>query len=191
MSAIPTPSEPKNSHDMQNLLLATTLGLFAMACGSDPHPPVAPGGPSQTDAQSNVAGPKASGEDESAPTQLSIDDKILKACGIASSQARFDFNSANVKQGDYPVLTKLAQCFSTGALKGRKMLLVGHADPRGDEEYNLTLGGRRAGGVKRVLVARKLSGSQVETSSRGELDATGSDEASYAADRRVDVRLAD
>ncbi|MCA9639211.1 MAG: OmpA family protein [Polyangiaceae bacterium] len=176
---------------MKHLLLATTLGLFAMACGSDPHPAVAPSGATQGDAQSSVAGPKASGDDESAPTQLAIDDKILKACGIASSEAHFDFNSANVKQGDYPVLTKLANCFSTGPLKGKQMLLVGHADSRGDEEYNMTLGGRRAGGVKSVLVARKLSGKQVTTSSRGELDATGSDESSYAADRRVDVRLAD
>ncbi|MEZ4371965.1 MAG: OmpA family protein [Polyangiaceae bacterium] len=177
---------------MKNLLLATTLGLFAMACGSDPHPPVAPSGGTESDAKStDVAGPKASGEDESAPTQLAIDDKILKACGIASSDAHFDFNSANVKQGDYPVLTKLANCFSTGPLKGKQMLLVGHADSRGDEEYNMTLGGRRAAGVKSVLVARKLSGKQVATSSRGELDATGSDESSYAADRRVDVRLAD
>ncbi len=177
---------------MKNLLIASTMGLLAMACGSDPHPPVAPSGGTQDGAKSTqVAGPKASAEEDAAPTQLSIDDKILKACGIAASDAHFDFNSANVKQGDYPVLSKLAQCFASGPLKGRKMLLVGHADSRGDEEYNMTLGGRRAGGVKSVLVARKLSGAQVSTSSRGELDATGSDEASYAQDRRVDVRLAD
>ncbi|MCA9629984.1 MAG: OmpA family protein [Myxococcales bacterium] len=178
---------------MKNLVIASTIALLAMACSSDPHPPVAPSGASTQGVGDSTpaAGPKASAEDDGAPTQLSIDDKILKACGIASSEAHFDFNSANVKQGDYPVLTKLAECFSSGALKGRKMLLVGHADPRGDEEYNLTLGGRRAGGVKRVLVARKLSGSQMETSSRGELDASGTDEASYALDRRVDVRLGD
>lgn len=170
------------------LLLPAAMTLFA--CAADPVHPVAPSGDTSTSGARPDSAATAKGDD-TAPTQLNIDDKIRTACGIAASEAYFAFNSANVKQGDYPVLTKLADCFRAGPLKGQKMLLVGHADSRGDDDYNMTLGGRRAGGVKQVLTARKLSATQVVTSSRGEMDATGEDEAAYAADRRVDVRLAD
>jgi peptidoglycan-associated lipoprotein len=69
------------------------------------------------------------------------------------------------------------------------MRLVGHADPRGDEEYNMTLGNRRADNVKTAIVDAGLAASQVATTSRGEMDATGTDEASWEKDRRVDVLL--
>ncbi len=171
------------------LLLPAALTLFA--CASDPaQPPVAPGGDTSTSAASPGAAPGAK-DDDSAPTQLNIDDKIRTACGIAAAEAYFAFDSANVKPGAYPVLTQLADCFRAGPLKGKKMLLVGHADSRGDEDYNMALGGRRAGGVKQALTTRKLSAAQMVTSSRGELDATGDQEETYALDRRVDVRLAD
>jgi peptidoglycan-associated lipoprotein len=69
------------------------------------------------------------------------------------------------------------------------MRLVGHADPRGDEEYNMSLGNRRADNVKSAIVGAGLSASQVATTSRGEMDATGTDDASWEKDRRVDVLL--
>jgi peptidoglycan-associated lipoprotein len=89
------------------------------------------------------------------------------------------------------VLKQLADCFSTGPLKGRQMRLVGHADPRGEPEYNLTLGGRRADNVKSFIAKQGLAEEQMSTTSRGEMDATGTDEASWARDRRVDVILGD
>jgi peptidoglycan-associated lipoprotein len=68
---------------------------------------------------------------------------------------------------------------------------VGHADPRGDEEYNLALGGRRADAVADALAQRRLSRNQISTTSRGEMEASGTDEPSWAKDRRVDVTLAE
>ena len=88
------------------------------------------------------------------------------------------------------MLRKLAVCFSTGPLAGRQMGLVGHADPRGESEYNMLLGERRATNVKQVIVSEGLAPDKMSTSSRGEMDATGTDEASWARDRRVDVVLA-
>lgn len=67
------------------------------------------------------------------------------------------------------------------------MHLVGHADPRGDDAYNLTLGGSRADSVKKFIVDEGLSSSKVSTSSRGEMDATGTNEATWTSDRRVDI----
>lgn len=71
------------------------------------------------------------------------------------------------------------------------MRLVGHADPRGEDSYNLALGERRATGVKKYLVNAGLGDNQGDVTSRGEMDATGTDETSWSKDRRVDVVLAD
>ncbi|MCA9582946.1 MAG: OmpA family protein, partial [Myxococcales bacterium] len=66
--------------------------------------------------------------------------------------------------------------------------LTGHADPRGTEEYNLALGDRRAHAVADYLSSLGLSSEATSTSSMGEEMARGTDEASYAKDRRVDIR---
>jgi peptidoglycan-associated lipoprotein len=69
------------------------------------------------------------------------------------------------------------------------MKLVGHADPRGEDEYNMVLGGRRADNIKNAIVTAGMSGAKVDSTSRGEMDASGTDEAGWSNDRRVDIML--
>jgi peptidoglycan-associated lipoprotein len=69
------------------------------------------------------------------------------------------------------------------------MKLIGRADPRGDSEYNMVLGGRRASSVATTLEQLGMSSQKISSTSRGEMDATGTDEATWAKDRRVDVLL--
>jgi len=172
------------------VIVLSSLAL-ATACASDPPPP--PAAPTATAAPSTPppAPPKALEKPGDIPTQsnINISDEIRKACGITDTEAFFAYDSANVRAADKAVLKKLADCFSTGPLKGREMRLVGHADPRGEEEYNMVLGGRRADNVKGAIAAEGLSAAKIATTSRGKLDATGSDEAGWAKDRRVDVVL--
>jgi peptidoglycan-associated lipoprotein len=176
---------------MRTLPFWIVCGL--VACGSDPKPPpAAPAG--DTAAPTAAAEPAAPSEkpgDDPSKSQIRIDDAIKKACGITDAEAYFGFDSSNIQQRDHDVLGKLAKCFIDGPLAGRTMRLVGHADPRGEEEYNMVLGGKRADSVKGFLVQKQLPEKQVETTSRGEMDATGTDEASWAEDRRVDIVLAD
>lgn len=172
--------------------LAAVLVLGVSACGSEPKPPpVAPSGNSEPPAA--TAAPAAATEkpdDDPNKGQINISDEIKKACGITDAEAYFDYDSANIQPAARAVLTKLAKCFADGPLKGRKMNLVGHADPRGEEEYNMVLGGKRSDNVKHLLVSVGLPDKQAMTTSRGEMDATGTDDASWAKDRRVDVVLA-
>jgi peptidoglycan-associated lipoprotein len=105
--------------------------------------------------------------------------------------AHFAFDSASV-QGDAAfALDALAACFTVGPLAGRTMMLTGHTDSRGEVEYNMALGHRRAGNVASYLEGRGLARSHVSTTSHGEFDATGSDEAGWARDRKVDVSLSE
>ena len=162
--------------------------LIPLAACSNPPPPVAPAPPPAPAPVAAPAPPAAKAADPG-PTEIYVADSIRKACGIADAEAHFAYDSAKLRAGDSPVIQKLAQCFSSGPLKGRSMSLVGHADPRGEAEYNLALGGHRADSVKSAMVSAQLDESKIITTSRGELDAAGTDEPGWQKDRRVDVQL--
>ena len=174
---------------MQKLPLALATSIVLVACGSDPPPPAEVPQPAPPPPAAAPAPPPEKAGDVPSRSNINISEDIRKACGITDAEAFFAYDSANVRPQDKAILQKLASCFSTGPLKGRQMRLVGHADPRGDEEYNMSLGNRRADNVKNAIVDAGLAAAQVATTSRGEMDATGTDEASWEKDRRVDVLL--
>ncbi len=169
----------------------SVIAAILIGCSSDPKPP--PSVPVQPGPPLSAAPAPAAAAPASAPEidDVVISDEILVACGISQARAKFAFDSTRIEQGDHPVLDELASCFTTGKLSGRTMNLVGHADPRGEAEYNLVLGGKRADSVKQYLTARGLGPQQAETTSRGELDATGVDDPTWSQDRRVQVILAE
>mgnify|MGYP002619638198 FL=1 len=128
-------------------------------------------------------------DDDASKGGIVIDQRIADLCDIPT--AHFDFDSSALSTEARTALDALASCFTEGAAKGKGMRMVGHADPRGPEEYNFGLGQRRAGSVASHIIERGLSESAIETSSRGELDAKGTDEATWALDRKVEIFLAD
>jgi peptidoglycan-associated lipoprotein len=119
---------------------------------------------------------------------VSVDDAIAKACNLPTPE--FPFDSARIEGDAARSLDAITRCFVNGPLAGKSLRLIGHADPRGQEEYNFGLGQRRAGSVASFVESHGLSSSRIATSSRGAQDATGTDEAGWARDRRVDVVLA-
>ena len=127
--------------------------------------------------------------DSPTASAVRISDEIVRACGISAPNAYFAFDSDHVRADDALVLEQVATCFSTGPLKGRTLKLVGHADPRGGSEYNDTLGQKRADSVKDFILTKGMDKSKAESTSRGAMDATGSDDPSWARDRRVDMLL--
>jgi peptidoglycan-associated lipoprotein len=166
----------------------------AFACGgAEQPPPATPVAPPPPTVEPPPAPPPLAEKPGDDPRQatINVSDEIKAACGISDAEAKFAYDSAKVRSGDQPVLNKLVTCFTTGKLSGRTMRLAGHADPRGEAEYNMVLGGKRADNVKGYLVGQGLKDGQAETTSRGEMDATGTDEVTWAEDRRVDVILAD
>ena len=173
---------------MKTALIVATMSIAAVAvgCGSNSMklPNTAFNNKPNRTSESLAKTPKS--DDKGTSGTVSISDDVKNACGISDDEAYFAFNSANVRSRDVRILDKLRTCFTTGKLKGHIMQLVGHADPRGDD--NLALGGKRADSVKDVIVNHGMPASKVVTSSRGEMDATGNDESTWAKDRRVDVR---
>ena len=176
------------------LLLASALALLLPACGSDPAP--GPQSAAGASSGSSAAAPTAAAPQQKGDTvtptsgSVNIDERILKACGDLPTP-RFPFDSARIEGDAAKALEAVARCFVDGPLKGKSARLVGHADPRGEADYNLSLGQDRAQGVANFLAKSGLGGPRVTTMSKGEMDATGTDEEGWARDRRVDVLLAD
>ena len=89
----------------------------------------------------------------------------------------------------YSVLNETANLLK--ATPNSKILLAGHADITGDEEYNQKLAFVRANSIKKYLVSRGIDASRIEVVSFGETKpkflsntATG-----RALNRRVEVYI--
>jgi peptidoglycan-associated lipoprotein len=102
---------------------------------------------------------------------------------------KFDFESPALRDASKQTLSRLATCLTTGSLKQSRVLLTGHCDNRGEYEFNMGLGAERAETVKVFLVSSGVGSDRVATSSRGKLDAVGTDESGWENDRRVDVEI--
>jgi peptidoglycan-associated lipoprotein len=124
---------------------------------------------------------------------LGVSAELLKACQLrfddASQAPTFDFDQSGLADQDRSLLQQVATCLTTGPLKGRGLHLVGRADPRGEVEYNMALGEHRASAVSTYLNRLGVDSAKIEETSRGKLDATGTDDASWQHDRRVDIDL--
>jgi peptidoglycan-associated lipoprotein len=176
------------------LAAAGAIAAFVAGCGADAKPEAKTADDAATKTKP-VALPKETAPkmDTKSPTSgsIQIDDKILKACGDIPT-AHFAFDSASIGADAQGALDALARCFVSGPLRGSKgMRLVGHADSRGETEYNLALGQKRAGSVGEYLGTKGLEKSRIQTLSKGAFEATGTDEEGWARDRKVDVTLSE
>jgi peptidoglycan-associated lipoprotein len=95
----------------------------------------------------------------------------------------FDFNESALTTEATAALARDAECLNKA---GRVVTLTGHTDPRGTQEYNLALSERRAQSVRDHLGRLGTDGTKLTILPRGSLDAKGTDEPSWAQDRRVD-----
>lgn len=124
---------------------------------------------------------------------VGVSGDLVSACKIVVDNVdrapKFDFDDSALTPQDRSVLDQVATCVTTGPLKGHALKLIGRADARGEVEYNFVLGEHRSGSVQTYLTQRGMQASKILDTSRGKLDATGTDEAGWARDRRVDIDL--
>ncbi|MCX7792946.1 MAG: peptidoglycan-associated lipoprotein Pal [Thermodesulfovibrionales bacterium] len=78
----------------------------------------------------------------------------------------FDFDKYDIRPDAKPVLEKLASWLKSNPKA--KVLIEGHCDERGTNQYNLALGERRANAAKNYLMALGISSSRIETVTYGE-----------------------
>lgn len=176
--------------------LLPALVLVAVACGGS-KPPASSA--ADHDGKAKVAtAPKKDAEKTDGAGDLREGTDVRKVCGIKEAvrataledAPKFDFDSSDLTEDEKAVLKQVAECLTTGPLKGRNVALVGRTDPRGEPEYNMSLGAYRAGTVRTYLGTLGVEPARMKETSRGALDATGADESGWHEDRRVDITLA-
>ena len=112
--------------------------------------------------------------------------------GIAvtfASGILFPFNSDQVLPAGRANLDELAA--SLQRYPETEVLIVGHTDDVGSDQYNMGLSLRRAESSKNYLVARGIQPGRIRTSGRGEMEpiASNADESGRSRNRRVEVAI--
>ena len=102
---------------------------------------------------------------EQPPDLLSYDLQKLNEMGILKD-IYFDFDRYNIRPDQQPRVQEDAATLKKYA--SLRILIEGHCDERGSNEYNMALGWKRANTVKEALIALGVDPSRIETISYGE-----------------------
>src|SRR5262245_57325575 len=104
----------------------------------------------------------------------------------------FDLDSAVLRDDGRASLNANAQQIQSNPEWG-VITIEGHCDERGNEEYNLALGERRADAVKRYLSDLGVSTKRLDTRSYGEMEpvSLGHDEMAWRQNRRAQLEISD
>ncbi len=127
-----------------------------------------------------------------APSVQPVEDATRMRAAIQafeSTHIYFDFDKADIKAEAKPVLEKKAEFLrANGAYK---VMIEGHCDERGTNEYNMALGDRRAKAAMKYLNALGISADRMSTISYGEERPAdpGHNEAAWAKNRRSEFKL--
>ena len=84
----------------------------------------------------------------------------------ALKDIHFDFDKYEIRPGDVKILDANAAWLK--ASQDRVILIEGHCDERGTNEYNIALGDRRARATMNYLVAQGVQQNRISTVSYGE-----------------------
>jgi len=159
-------------------LLLASAGLAGCAHKPKELPPQPSGaGTSTRDAPPYPTAPQPSG-----PVPGSQGDFLAS---VISDTVHFELDKYNIDGESEGVLRSQAQWLSK--YMNKTVTIEGHCDERGTRDYNLALGERRANAAKNYLIALGIDGGRITTISYGKERpiALGSDEASYAKNRRA------
>ncbi|HET9065079.1 MAG TPA: OmpA family protein [Gemmatimonadales bacterium] len=176
----------------RRFVMVSALVLVA-ACGKKEQPAVTP---TPVEAGGSVV-------NNDAANQQRIRDSIAaaeaaRAAAVAAETLRaelvnelaatvhFDYDQYSIRLVDEALLTRKAAIMR--ANPNLRIRVVGHADERGSDEYNLALGMRRAVAAKDFLTRIGVEAGRIETASLGEevpVD-VGSNETAWAANRRAE-----
>jgi peptidoglycan-associated lipoprotein len=149
------------------VLLISLLLLFAVACakkdGDIPipvEPPEVPKIEKPAEEVKPTPPPKVEPVAEPDPLEgFSIEDNPM-------NDVYFEFDKSELTEDTKAALQRYAEVLK--AYEGLKVLIEGHCDERGTDEYNLALGENRATRVREYLVSLGVGGQYLKTISYGE-----------------------
>jgi outer membrane protein OmpA-like peptidoglycan-associated protein len=193
--------------------LGTTLALAILAGGFVVSPVLQSAVAGELSTQQIIDGLKPKTRSLSASTRASLSDADTAFVHRVRSQSRslslvdrqhmaeiaakrpkidveinFDFNSAELTPRAEPQLNSLGKALTSSELAGTVVMLGGHTDAKGTDDYNQKLSERRAETVKRFLIDNyKVSPDLLVTSGYGKAGLKNSADPFAAENRRVEI----
>jgi peptidoglycan-associated lipoprotein len=179
--------------------LAFALTVMLATTGCHNHQPVGitplPGSPGATPNDQNnfntMPMPQPASSPGGVPTASleEFENMVMDRAALAAYTVHFAYDSAVVRKSEHSNLEAVASALSADA--STKLLIEGHCDERGTEEYNRSLGERRALALREALAKMGVDPSRVRTISYGKdrpVD-PGHDETAWAKNRRGEFVL--
>ncbi len=181
---------------MKKILLLASLiaSLFLMsACDSMENPPDIADTKYNGDAnglgtpQDLIDNQQAGLEERGLNGASNFDPENINPADIVST-IYFSFNQYAISAAERENVKKAAEFFKNNP--NMKVILVGHTDWYGTEEYNMLLSDKRCKAVSDYMLGLGMDASKVETIARGEQGSivdVAKDSAEAKNDRRVDI----
>ena len=182
-------------------LISSAACLTLVACAKKQQPetnPTAEAAPAAEAAQSAEPAMTQAQADSLAAEQARLDAERLEAerarlealiNQIMSEDVYFDFDRSELTEKAKELLAQVGELL----LKEQRFTITieGHTDARGTEDYNFTLGAKRAMKVKEFLAAYGIENSRMESVSYGKEapKAQGETEEAYSQNRRANFRV--
>ena len=151
----------------KNLALLAACLVLAAGCKKKPPtttPEAAPPPPAAPEQPSPAPAPPTPPPPSTGDEVTSADLSTLNSRGYLKD-AFFDFDKYDLREDARTALAADAQWLKR--YSSIQVLVEGHCDSRGTEEYNLSLGQKRAASVKDYLVSLGLDGARINTVSYG------------------------
>jgi peptidoglycan-associated lipoprotein len=174
----------------------TTKKVVKTETVADSTQPVAPEISVTTDTATTVAPPDDFVRPDAEPAEEPFPQGINDANRVARDRgyirdAFFNYDEATLDGDAQAALNASANWLKSAQGSSYGLLIQGHCDERGTEQYNLALGDRRANVARDYLVTLGVDGSRIRTVSYGEERPfeEGHDDSSWAQNRRAHLVL--
>jgi outer membrane protein OmpA-like peptidoglycan-associated protein len=106
-------------------------------------------------------------------------------------QIRFAYDSTEILPESRSYLDSVGAMLRLPEVRGKKVVIVGHADASGSEQYNQVLSERRAATVRTYLTSRfGIAADRLEAQGEGETDPLAGTDPYAAKNRRVEFHAA-
>lgn len=122
-------------------------------------------------------------------TEGKFEDLYTRCTDVDFAPVYFGFDSTVVPQGELGKIDAVAQHLT--ARTDRVVVVEGHCDERGSNEYNMSLGENRAIIIRNYLVQNGITADRIQTRSYGEEKPAvmGSDESAFSRNRRGEFAI--
>ena len=188
--------DPKMKASRLTYLLTFTLALTFVATGCKKKQPNVTNIPNQRTTIGNQGGGDRSGQlgtdgnvtgsqGSELPANIIPEEMDNNREALRAQTVQFAYDSHAIRSGERAKVDVVA-AYMKGAPGNVALLIEGHCDERGTEEYNRSLGEKRALALREALMGQGVDGKRVVTRSYGKdrkID-TGNSEAAHAKNRR-------